>query len=107
MKTRPLALVESAAQAWVRKKFTSPSKRSTRETAWRGLSWKFILVHAVVKWPEEIEAIGKAGVEIIPLHRVLADLGETSTLRGGAGTDLSDVIEYFYKHSLSKHEPET
>lgn len=109
MKARPQTLVELAANAWVQKKFTSVSKFTARDRAWPGLQWRFILVHAAVKWPAEIEAISRAGVEIIPLHRVLSDLGqsESTGIRGGAGTDLSEVIEYFYKQSIVTGEHET
>jgi hypothetical protein len=48
---------KAAAHAWVRKKFTSRKKRSARESAWPGLNWRFVLVHAAVRWPAEIEAI--------------------------------------------------
>jgi hypothetical protein len=104
MKARPQALVEAAAQAWVRKKFTSQAKRSAREAAWPGLKWRFVLVHAAVKWPDEIEAIRRAGIKIVPLHRVLSDLGKagTSGIRGSAGTDLSEVIVYFYEHTTAQ-----
>jgi hypothetical protein len=105
MKARPQRLVEAAAQAWVRKKFTSDKKRSARESAWPGLGWHFVLIHAAVRWPAEIDAIHRAGIEVIPLHRVLSDLGQTgvSGIRGSAGTDLSEVIEYFYKHTAAEN----
>jgi hypothetical protein len=63
-----------------------------------------VLVHAVVRWPAEIDAIHRSGIEIIPLHRVLSDLGQAgvSGIRGSAGTDLSEVIEYFYKHTAAE-----
>src|SRR5438128_10449787 len=101
MKARPPELVESAAEAWVEKKFRSKSKRIARETAWPGMEWKYILVHAAVRWPAEVEAIARTGVEVIPLHRVLMELGrsEASGIHGSAGTDLSEIIEYFYQHS--------
>lgn len=102
MKARPQALVEAAVKAWVHKKFTSNKKQSAREAAWPGLNWRFVLVHAAVKWSAEIDAIRKAGIEIVPLHHVLSELGqaESSGIRGNAGTDLSEVIEYFYKHAV-------
>jgi hypothetical protein len=65
------------------------------------MQWKFVLVHAAVRWPAELDAIARNGVEVIPLHRVLVALGQSqvSGIRGSAGTDLSEVIEYFYRHS--------
>ncbi|WP_020474752.1 hypothetical protein [Zavarzinella formosa] len=103
MKVRPPDLVERAAAAWVEKKFKSKSKCVTRAAAWAGLNWKFVLVHAAVRWPAEVEAISRNGVEVIPLHRVLCELGQSESpgLRGSAGTDLSEVIEYFYRHSAT------
>ena len=67
------------------------------------MHWKFVLVHAAVRWPTEVEAIARNGVEVIPLHRVLVELGQSpgSGIRGSAGTDLSEVIEYFYRHSAA------
>ncbi len=101
MKKRPPALMERAAAAWVEKKFRSKAKRSARETAWPGIEWKYVLVHAAVRWPAEVEVISRNGVEVIPLHRVLSELGhsDASGIRGSAGTDLSEVIEYFYQHA--------
>jgi hypothetical protein len=101
MKERPPELVERAAAAWVEKKFRSKSKHAVRETAWSGLEWKYILVHAAVRWPSEVEAIARNGVEAIPLYRALLELGksEGSGIRGSAGTDLSEIIEYFHQNS--------
>lgn len=99
MKVRTPELLERAVSAWVEKKFTSKSKQLARNAAWPGMNWKHVLVHAAVRWPAEVEAIARHGVEVIPLHRVLADLGrpQTSGVRGSAGTDLSEIIEYFYR----------
>jgi hypothetical protein len=101
MKVRPPELIERAAAAWVEKKFKSKSKRVARETAWPGMKWKYILVHAAVRWPVEVEAIARNGVEVIPLYRVLMELGQSgaSGIRGDAGTDLSEIIEYYYHNS--------
>jgi hypothetical protein len=109
MKKRPPDLMESAAAAWVEKKFRSKSKRDARESAWPGLEWKYILVHAAVRWPAEVEAIAHNGVEVIPLYRVLSELGKVgaSGIRGSAGTDLSEIIEYFYQHSSATKGPDT
>jgi hypothetical protein len=101
MKSRPPELIERAVHAWVEKKFKSKSKHAARNAAWRGLDWKFVLVHAVVKSKAEVQAIAACNVRTIPLHSVLQALGKTeaSQIRGGAGTDLSEVIEYFCKHA--------
>src|SRR3954470_3506923 len=100
MKQRPRALVEEAVTEWIKKKFTARSKKATCDAAWSGLSWQYVFVHAVVREPSELEFIASHGVEVIPLHRVLSELGHgvAAGLRGGAGTDLSEIIEYFYKY---------
>lgn len=101
MKARSIDLIETVIAVWVQKKFTSASKQAAREMAWPGLKWKYILVHAVVRELAELELIRSHGVEVIPLHQVLMDLGHgvTTGIKGGAGTDLSKLIEYFYNHS--------
>lgn len=102
MKTRTTALIEVAASAWADKKYFSPAKRAARELAWPGIGkWKYMLVHANVKDPLELKYIAAQGVELAPLFRVLSDLGTVGKagIRGGAGTDLSEVIEYFHAHT--------
>lgn len=101
MKARPPNLVETAVAAWIAKKFDSKAKISARNKAWPGLKWKRVLVHAVVREPYELELMSRHGIQVIPLHKVLRELGhdESTGVRGGAGTDLSEVIEYFYKNS--------
>lgn len=101
MKARSSTLLQSSVAAWVEKKFTSKSKVAARELAWPQLKWKYVVVHAVVREPAELEAMEFHGIEIIPLHRVLTELSHDAAtgIKGGAGTDLSEVIEYFYKHS--------
>lgn len=100
MKTRQLAQLEPSVAAWVEKKFLSAAKRAARDQAWRGLNWKYVLVHAVVREQSELDLIASHGVELIALHRVLEDLGQGgSGIKGGAGTDLSELIQYFYQNN--------
>jgi len=103
MKARPREVIEAAARGWVAKKFSSTAKVTAREKVWPGLQWKFVMVHAVVREPAELEIIASQRVEVIPLHRILSDLGAelSSGLKGGAGTDLSEIIEYFYKTTVA------
>ena len=104
MKARSRELIEPAIAAWVKKKFKAQSKASAREMAWPGLKWKYVLVHAVVREPLELELIESHDVELVPLHKVLEELGHANSkgIKGGAGTDLSELIEYFYKNSSVK-----
>ncbi|XLZ71416.1 hypothetical protein ABT364_05460 [Massilia sp. SR12] len=98
MKARQLEQLEASVGAWVEKKFTSSSKCAARDLAWKGLQWKFVLVHAVVRDQNELILIESHGIELIPLHRVLGELGQGNGIKGGAGTDLSEVIEYFHQN---------
>lgn len=103
-KVRPDHIVEAGVRAWVIKKFTSAEKRKTRDIAWPGLKWQHKLVHGVVKFAAEIEHMQRRGIETIPLYDVLKQLGSgvAAEIKGGAGTDLSDIIEYFYKQGIQE-----
>lgn len=98
-KARPEAMLQRSVAAWVEKKFTSKGKVSARERAWAGLSWRYIFVHAVVREPLELSLIAKHGIVVVPFHAVLHQLKHVSaSQRGGAGTDVSEIVEYFYQH---------
>lgn len=97
-KTRTPDLLRSAVAGWIEKKFTGPVKCRAREGAWPGLAWKYVFVHAVVRTQLELDLIAGHGVEVKPFNDVLSELGQaTGRFRGGAGTDLSEIIEYFYQ----------
>lgn len=108
-KKRPIEIVRKCAESWVHRKFAAETKRKAREVAWPGLNWHFVFVHAVVREPAELKFIAEVGVQVIPLHRVLAELNHESSkgIRGGAGTDLSEVIEYFNAHMRASDESGT
>lgn len=99
MKARSPELIEAAARAWVKKKFLAPGKQAARDAAWPGLGWEHVLVHAEVREPLELKAIETQGVRLVPLHVVLSDLEQRHGLRGSAGTDLSELMKYFFLHS--------
>jgi hypothetical protein len=103
-KRRPENIVRDCAAAWVHSKFRKADKERTRDRAWPNLTWQFFLVHARSRWPAELEAIAAEGVKLVPLHRVLRELRheEAVGLRGGAATDLSEIIEYYAEHSVSE-----
>jgi hypothetical protein len=99
-KIRPLDVMEQAADGWVAKKFSSRKKVQTRERAWPGLSWRFVFVHALVKDERELGFIAHRGVALVPFHTVLNELRHgLSDVRGNAGTDVSEIVEYFAKHN--------
>lgn len=98
-KKRPPAIVKECAEAWVESKFQKRQKVSAREQAWPGQKWCYVFVHAVVRETEELEAIAACGVRLVPLYEVLQGLEHAAAkgIRGGAGTDFSEIIEYFKK----------
>jgi hypothetical protein len=101
-KERPLEVLERCVEAWVNKKYLTDSKLNARNLAWPNLKWRYFLVHGVVKEPRELELIKNQGINLIPLHYVLENLKHSSgKLKGGAGTDLAELIEY-YNDYLSK-----
>jgi hypothetical protein len=89
--------MKRAVAAWVQKKFKAPNKLATRKRAWPGLKkWQYVFVHGVVKDPAELQLIAKQQIEVIPFYKILIALEhEAGTLRGGAGTDISEIIQYF------------
>ena len=100
-KKRTNELVIQCAKKWVENKFTSASKKAVREKAWPGQSWRLIFVHAEIRYPLELETIGASSIELVPLHQVLSELKHdlAEGVRGGAGTDLAEIIEYFDRYS--------
>jgi len=95
-KTRPLELLEPCVESWVQGKFNCASKQAARDLAWPGLLWKPTFVHAVAREPEELRLISERGITCLALHTVLADLKHAAgKLKGGAGTDLAEIIEYY------------
>lgn len=95
-KTRPDAILQRSVADWVEKKFTSRGKVAARKRAWPGVSWQFIFVHAIVREPRELSFIANHGIKVVPFHDVLDELKHASaSQRGGAGTDISEIVEYF------------
>jgi hypothetical protein len=101
-KARPDAMLERSVAAWIEKKFTIKAKVAARERAWPGQKWQYMFVHGVVRDKRELELIAGHGVKVVPFHRVLSELEHVSaSQRGGAGTDISEIVEYFAKHNAS------
>ena len=97
-KERPRVMLQRSVAAWVEKKFTSRAKVAARQRAWAGLEWQFIFVHAVVRDEHELALLAKHGIKIVPFHQVLHELKHVpASQRGGAGTDISEIVEYFSK----------
>jgi hypothetical protein len=105
-KSRPPEVVKECAAAWVDSKFRKPKKESAREQAWPGRKWEYVFVHAVVRDQEELKAIAACGVRLVSFHEVLKGLAHEASkgIRGGAGTDFSEIIEYFQKHTATDRE---
>lgn len=102
---RPSEIVEECADAWVNAKFMRDEKRKARNQAWPSLNWNYVFVHGIVREPNELAAIERMGVRLVAFHQVLAELKHSTSkgLRGGAGTDLSEIVEYFSTHGLTPH----
>jgi hypothetical protein len=99
-KHRPPDILAASVRAWVQGKYMSRKKRAMREEAWPKVEWKYVLVHAESRWPEELKQVAAHGITLVPLITVIAELhhSHSGSLRGGAGTDLAELIEYFTKH---------
>lgn len=100
---RPKKVLETAVSAWVEKKFLDPKKVKARNRAWRGLSWSYELVHGSVRHPEELALIESHGIKTVSFHLVLASLcnGKAIAHKGGAGTDIADILAYYVTCGLT------
>jgi hypothetical protein len=99
VKSRSTEILQVCVADWIEHKFESPSKSAARERAWPGLEWQKVFVHATVKYDEELLMLSKAGMTVIPLHKILGELKHAEGhLRGGAGTDLAEIIEYYNEY---------
>ena len=93
---RPPEVVAQCVDAWLEKKFDSPSKARVREKLWPGLNWQKILVHGAVKNADELDLIGKR-VRLIPFYEVLRDLcWQKHNMYVAGGNDIAEIIEYYH-----------
>lgn len=98
---RPEDLLAWSVAEFVEKKFNSKKKHNARNAVWPNLQWKRIFVHGIARDEHEIDLIRAEGVEVIPFHVILAELAVKSHITGAAGTDISEIIEYFDMHRQS------
>jgi hypothetical protein len=93
---RDVPLLRRTVKSWVEKKFESPLKKSMRESRWPGLKWRYRFVHGRVKHREELDLIRESDIELVPFVDVLSSLSSGgAALRGGVGSDIMDVADYF------------
>lgn len=101
---RPPDVLKESVEAWLKKKYFSSIKNTARERIWPGLVWSLEFVHGQVRHEAELEAIRDSGIKTIPFHAVLSSLchGVTATHKGGAGTDITEMLSYYVQH-IEKH----
>jgi len=97
---RPPEVLKVAVSAWIEKKFLSTAKVSARNKAWPGLTWSLEFVHGSVRHPEELDLIRAHGIRTHNFYTVLTSLCNeaASTHKGGAGTDIAEMLSYYVKH---------
>ena len=97
---RTIEIQEVAVSAWLEKKFKSKGKVDARNLAWPGLDWSLEFVHGAVRYPEELDLMRAKGIKTTSFFNVLFDLcnGETVTHKGGAGTDIAEMLSYYQKN---------
>ncbi|MGA9664959.1 MAG: hypothetical protein WBQ69_00725, partial [Gallionella sp.] len=83
--------------------FHSAGKVGAREKAWPSLKWSLEFVHGEVRHPEELDLIRAHGIKTHTFHSVLASLCNDAALthKGGAGTDIAEMLAYYVKHSAT------
>jgi hypothetical protein len=100
---RPPDVLQVAVSAWVEKKFHSAGKTVARNKAWPDLTWSLEFVHGEVRHPEELHEIRSHGIKTHTFYSVLASLCNDAALthKGGAGTDIAEMLAYYVKHRTS------
>ena len=97
---RPPEVFSECVDDWVENKFKAKGKAEIRNRAWPGINWRFVFIHGVVKYENELLEIQKHGIEVISLHQVLTEIcfGERRVHLGAAGADFAEIVSYYEKH---------
>jgi hypothetical protein len=87
--------LRAGVEQWVAKKFTSPKKVKRRNEILSDVSWRKLLVHAVLKDEAELAIMEELGVELIPYKRVLEDLrSEKKSKSSSAASGIVEMLNY-------------
>jgi len=74
-----------------------------RNLVLKDAKWSFSLVHAKVKFPDELNYIEKKGVELIPFETVVDELcAAKHEFSMGSGTDLAEIVRYHPRFTVTK-----
>ena len=89
--------IRAYARDWVEAKFRTPEKERLRSDLWPGVRWSFHLVHGVIRYALELEALKSEGVACHTFHQLLSDLSQRGdrSFSGSAGGDLAEIISYY------------
>lgn len=89
--------VDKCARQWVEDKYRDPRKVRLRNQLWPGVTWEFHFIHAVTKYPRELDVIAKEGVIVHPFHEILSSLANRGvhSFSGSAGGDLAEIVSYY------------
>ena len=87
--------IKEGIQAWVEKKVTSEKKVTRRNVIVPDASWRYVLVHGVVRDATELDYMKDLGVSLIPYKQVLLDLQqETKSQSSSAASSIIDMLHY-------------
>ena len=80
---------------WVDKKFKDARKSERRTEIASGSDWKFVLVHANVRHPEELEHLKAFDIKLVSYRQVLNDLmkGKSNT-SSSIASDIVDILSF-------------
>lgn len=104
--TRTPEEIEACAREWVHSKFDAEDKVQVREGLWPGVAWSYHLVHAVVRYPQELKVFEREGVTCHPFYDLLVNLCRRTdhAFSGSAGGDLAEIVGYY--NSAQSKKPE-
>ena len=73
-KKRTISKLENDVEEWINTKFKNEKIQLVRKDFISNVEWIYKLVHANVKYPEELELIKSNGIELIPYNTVVSEL---------------------------------
>lgn len=86
---------------WVEKKFTKLNKAARREAVLPGVDWRFVLVHARLRDPVELEVMKSLGVTSVRYADILDHLmSEGGRISSSAASNILEIIQYFHDRSV-------
>jgi hypothetical protein len=87
-------ILRQSVEAWVEKKFRHPIRTALRDKCLPGGEWKYVFVHGVANYPQELALIGQCGVQTVSINTVIDEIFDMKETHGTSsiGREIIDMI---------------